>query len=447
MRVSLVRPDELGPSEIAAWQSMQRATPYLANPFLSSEFVVAVGRFRPYTQVAILTEGQSIVGFFPFERRQLGLGVPVCGWLNSCQGLIHAPGVEWDPRELLSGCRLSAWQFDSLITNQLPFKRYHSAIEPSAVIDLAGGFNAYYSKLRARSPRFCRELARRTRKLAREAGELRIAADARDASLLHTLIAWKSEQYRRTSHVDRFGRPWLVGLLDALLAVRDDHLTGVVSGLYVGDKPVAAQFGLRTGDLLVGWFTAYDVSFRKYSPGLIQFKKMIEELAVMRDTRDRHGRRRQELLQGDSEEPRNRRCTRNRDGLVCARNCAPRPQRLYAVGFKHYPPASESPPCCRSDPPPHWRCPPNLRSNLTWEPPVAAFLRPARRGISVDQGCCLRPVSGTARGVRASTLVSAMQQAKMIPTVSRQSRGQGTVEVSRPQPSQTSAVMNSIWDR
>ena len=28
-----------------------------------------------------------------------------------------------------------------------------------------------------------------------------------------------------------------------------------------------------------------------------------------------------------------------------------------------------------------------------------------RRGISVDQGCCLRPVSGTARGVRASTLV------------------------------------------
>jgi CelD/BcsL family acetyltransferase involved in cellulose biosynthesis len=149
------------------------------------------------------------------------------------------------------------------------------------VIDLAGGFNAYYSKLRARSPRFCRELARRTRKLAREAGELHIAADARDASLLHTLIAWKSEQYRRTSHVDRFGRPWLVGLLDALLAVRDDHLTGVVSGLYVGDKPVAAQFGLRTGDLLVGWFAAYDVSFRKYSPGLIQFKKMIEELAVM----------------------------------------------------------------------------------------------------------------------------------------------------------------------
>jgi CelD/BcsL family acetyltransferase involved in cellulose biosynthesis len=281
VKVSLVRPDELGPAEIAAWQSMQRATPYLANPFLSSEFVLAVGRFRPYTQIAVLTEGQSIVGFFPFERRQLGLGVPICGWLNSCQGVIHAPGVEWDPRELLSGCRLSAWQFDNMIVDQLPFKPYHGVTGFSAVIDLADGFDAYYSRLQAKSPRFCRELARRARKLAREAGELRIAVDARDASLLRTLIAWKSEQYRQTSHFARFEQPWLVGLLDALLAVRNDHLAGVVSGLYVGDKPVAAQFGLRTGDLLVGWFTAYDTSFRKYSPGLIHIKKMIEELAAM----------------------------------------------------------------------------------------------------------------------------------------------------------------------
>jgi CelD/BcsL family acetyltransferase involved in cellulose biosynthesis len=55
----------------------------------------------------------------------------------------------------------------------------------------------------------------------------------------------------------------------------------VVSGLYVGDKPVAAQFGLRTGDLLVGWFTGYDACFRKYSPGLIQLNRVVEELAAL----------------------------------------------------------------------------------------------------------------------------------------------------------------------
>lgn len=275
-----MRPDELGPAEIAAWRSMQRATPYLDNPFLSYEFAVAVGRFRPGTEVAVLTEGQSIAGFFPFERRRRRLGVPVCGWLNSCQGLVHAPGVKWDPPALLGGCHLAAWQFDNLIAGQLPFRPYHGAIEAAAVIDLTRGFDVYYSNLRAQSPHFCRELARRARKLAREVGELRFEADARDGDLLRTLIAWKAEQYRQTSSFARFERSWLTGLLDALAMAHDDHLTGVVSGLYAGERPVAAQFGLRAGDLLVGWFTAYDRSFRKYSPGLIHIQRMIKELAA-----------------------------------------------------------------------------------------------------------------------------------------------------------------------
>src|SRR5260370_26249517 len=164
MRVHLVRPDELGPAEIAAWQAMQLAKPSLANPFLAPEFAVAVGRFRPSPQVAVLTEGQSITGFFPFERRRLSVGLPVCGWLTPCQGLIHAPDVKWDPQELLRRCRLSAWQFDNLIADQSPFEPYYEATSPSPVIDLSDGFDAYYANLRVKAPRFCRELAPRTRK-------------------------------------------------------------------------------------------------------------------------------------------------------------------------------------------------------------------------------------------------------------------------------------------
>jgi CelD/BcsL family acetyltransferase involved in cellulose biosynthesis len=94
------------------------------------------------------------------------------------------------------------------------------------------------------------------------------------------LMAWKSEQYRRTSHVDRFEQPWLVGLLDTLLATCGDHASGLLSVLYVNDQPIAAQFGLRTRNLVVGWFTGYDTRFRKYSPGLINLKQMIEGMAV-----------------------------------------------------------------------------------------------------------------------------------------------------------------------
>jgi CelD/BcsL family acetyltransferase involved in cellulose biosynthesis len=259
---------------------MQLAVPSLANPFLSPEFAMAVGGFRPDARVAILTEGQSVTGFFPFERRRLGCGVPICGWLTPCQGVIHAPGAEWDPQDLLRGCRISAWRFDCLIADQQPFKSYHSVIAPSPMIDLSGGFEAYYAKLRVKSPRFCRELARRTRKIERELGELRVVADSRDVNVLRTLMAWKSERYRQTSHVDRFEQPWLAELLHILLTTRSAQLSGMLSALYAGDRLVAAQFGLRAGTLLVGWFTGYETSLRRYSPGLIHIKELAEEMAV-----------------------------------------------------------------------------------------------------------------------------------------------------------------------
>ncbi len=66
------------------------------------------------------------------------------------------------------------------------------------------------AKLRVKSPHLCSELAHRARKRGREASKLRIVADSRVTNLLRTLMAWK---YRRTTHVDRFERPWLVALL------------------------------------------------------------------------------------------------------------------------------------------------------------------------------------------------------------------------------------------
>jgi len=208
------------------------------------------------------------------------LGVPIGGWLSQCQGLIHAPGVKWDLRELLRACQLSAWRFDNLVVGQKPFGPYHAVTESSPVIDLSSGFDAYYANVRMKSPRFCRELARKTRKLGREAGELRVVTDSGDSRLLRTLMAWKSERYRRTRCVDIFKQPWVAGLLEALLATHSAHASGLLSVLYAGDQPVAAQFGLRAGHVLVGWYTGYDTRFARYSPGLIHLTQMAERLAT-----------------------------------------------------------------------------------------------------------------------------------------------------------------------
>ena len=281
MQISVVRPGELGPGEIAVWRSMQRQTESLANPFFCPEFAVAVDSFRADVRVAVLTEGPKIAGFFPFQRRPFGVGVPIGAGLTDCQGLIHSPGVEWDPRELLRRCRLSTWQFDHLVEGQRPFERYVAALTPSPVIDLADGFTAYREKLRVRSPQFCKDLDRKARKLEREAGELRFVVDSRDVAGLNALTSWKSDQYRRNGWIDIFDRPWIADLIHYLFSMHNNDFSGLLSLLYVGEAPVAAHFGLMAGHVLAHWFPAYDTHFGRQSPGLIQHLRMAEETAAL----------------------------------------------------------------------------------------------------------------------------------------------------------------------
>src|SRR6201996_5469956 len=267
--ISIVRPAELGPAEVATWRSFQYATDLLANPFLSPDFAIAVGRHRPGARVAVLEDGRNITGFLPFERRGLGLGVPIVAGLTDLQGLVHAPGADWDPRALLRACGVSAWRFDHLVAGQKPFERYQHAQAGSPVIDLSRGYDAYYQGLKSRSSRFCSTLGRKARKLEREVGPVRFVLDSRDVTDMRTLMAWKSDQYQRTGRVDRFTQPWIVELLEDLLGTRNEHFSGLLSMLYAGDVPVAAHFGVRFGRTLSYWFPAYSTRFNLYSPGLL----------------------------------------------------------------------------------------------------------------------------------------------------------------------------------
>jgi len=278
--ITVIRPADLGPAEIATWHEMQAKTPALTNPFLSPEFARAVGRLRPLARVAVLAEGSDVIGFFPFERRRLGLGVPIAAGLTDCQGLVHLPGVRWDARALLRACGISAWRFDHLVADQDSFEQYRAALAPSPVIDLSEGFAGYHDELKRRSPKFVSSLGRKTRKLIREVGELRLVTASADVSELRTLMAWKSGQYQRTGRLDRFGQQWIVELLDSLLATQTAALAGLLSVLYAGDVPVAAHFGLRAGELMTYWFPAYDPAFHTYSPGLMLNVRLAEELAA-----------------------------------------------------------------------------------------------------------------------------------------------------------------------
>ena len=280
MRTTVIRPAELGAAERATWRSFQKAQPELGNPFLTPEMTAAAGRVRPGTRVAILEDAGQIIGFFPFERRAFGYGTPVAPGLTDCQGLVHAPDACWNAHDLLRSCGLGVWEFDRLVDGQKPFERYQVLRAPAPVIDLSNGSAALLADLRQRSSRVAEKLPRLQRRLERDFGPLRFEWETTDPAALRMLMAWKSAQYRRTGRTDRFARPWIRRFVTDLLELRSPHFTLVLSVLYAGDQPVAANLDTRRDDVMAGWFTVYDPRFAKYSPGLLHRLHLIEAAAA-----------------------------------------------------------------------------------------------------------------------------------------------------------------------
>jgi CelD/BcsL family acetyltransferase involved in cellulose biosynthesis len=286
VEVTVVRPDELGAAEVAAWHALQDQGSELRNPFLSPEFAQAAGALVPSARVAVIQEAGQPAGFFAFELGRLGSARPVGAWLSDCQGLVHAREFQLDAGELLRRCGISAWQFDHLVSWQQPFAKYQVATARSPVIDLAEGSEVYAARLKAQDPHG-NDLGRKARKIERELGPLRFVIDSADPEDLRTLMGWKSDQYRRTGRHDRFDEPWIVELIARLFAHRPagpegrdgrpGGFRGLLSMLYAGDKPVAGHFGLAYGGVLAHWFPAYDSRHSKYSPGLLQLVEMTRQ--------------------------------------------------------------------------------------------------------------------------------------------------------------------------
>jgi CelD/BcsL family acetyltransferase involved in cellulose biosynthesis len=280
VKITTVRPGELGVGEVELWRSMQHADPALGNPFLSPEFTLAVGRARPTARVAVLEDGQQIVGFLPYEQQSRFLGTAIGFGINDCQALVHVPGWQWDARELIRGCGLPVWEFDHLIVEQAPFAPHHTLQVGSSIMNVSNGFDAYLAERNNANSGLMKDLNRRIRKLGRDVGEVRFEYESHDPALLRLLMDWKSQQYRRTRVHDRFATPWITQVVEDLFTAKASECTGTLSVLYAGETPTAVHFGLRSGTVFSGWFPAYDVQFSKYSVGRALWLRLAESAAA-----------------------------------------------------------------------------------------------------------------------------------------------------------------------
>jgi CelD/BcsL family acetyltransferase involved in cellulose biosynthesis len=279
LTVSSVRPGELGPAELERWRRMQAGDPDLQSPFLSPEFAVSVARVRDDARVAVLQREGAVVGFLPYQVGRFGVGRPIGASLCDRQALVGAPGLRWEPRELLRGCGLAALELDHLVAAQIPFRAYHVTTEPTYLIDLGAGYQAYLDQRLRGSRKSLRLLFHKQRALESELGDVGFQLCSRDPEDLCLLMHWKSAQFRRTGWPDRFAETWVRRLVADLVLSDAPGCAGTLSVLRAGGRPVAYLCGLRSDTVLSLWFPAYDPALARYSPGLVLHLRVAEAAA------------------------------------------------------------------------------------------------------------------------------------------------------------------------
>ncbi len=284
-------PSQLTSLELERWQTLRQGSTALADPFFSPEFFQVLEQVRPNTEIAVIRQGETVVGFLPLERYGC-VARPAAALVNGIDGSICSEELDWAPQEMLDSLKLRAWEFSSLPAAQVATRDHHIQVRNFSYIDLSLGLNNYVAERKAAGSQQIEKVARRRKKLVREHGTLDCSWNDVSPTTLETLLRWKSAQYQRTGTRDVLGAAWVVDLLGRLREFHGRDLHATVPAIHCRGKLLAAAYCLVSGEVLSCWFPAYNGEFGKYSPGSILLLMILEEAA-------KHGITRIHLGQGN----------------------------------------------------------------------------------------------------------------------------------------------------
>lgn len=273
-QVDVIGWDQLDATSKARWDQIRESEPAFRSPFFSSAFSDAVHAARGDVLVALLSDGQQILGFFPFHR--IGRkAVPVGRYFNDAHHVIAKANVSFDWLWLLQQCNVKAYEFHALVPQQDDLlKSYCQGTTESFSAELGNDSREFLRQLEI-NHRTIRRQQQKTRKMERELGPLSLEVDCRDRELLELSIQWKRNQYSRTNILDLFTPQWSRDLLRNLHDRSGTQTRGIVSVLRAGDQVVATHIGMIDRSLLHYWFPSYNAQFARYSPGTALFKEIV----------------------------------------------------------------------------------------------------------------------------------------------------------------------------
>jgi CelD/BcsL family acetyltransferase involved in cellulose biosynthesis len=278
-RCEILRPSELDAGLAEKWHEWRRVADVYQSPFFSMEFAQAVGEVRSDARVAIFGNPRQPTGLLPFQLFNRRTIVPIGGSYNDLHGVIgHVEGNN-DFSTLLRSLNTDRFRFHAMVDNTTASIGKHSYGSTSGFLaDLSAHPNGYVAFLETTRQTICKQ-RKKTRKMIKDLGPLRLEFDCRDSKVLDRVIDLKRAQYRRTHIFDLLSVPWAQQLIRVLHERHEGTCRGLLSVLYAGDSLVAGHYGLIEGSMMHYWFPVYDYRYHQYSPGTALFLSIAEEAA------------------------------------------------------------------------------------------------------------------------------------------------------------------------
>jgi CelD/BcsL family acetyltransferase involved in cellulose biosynthesis len=275
LRVTVVRPGELGPGEASLWARFQKSLPELQNPFCSLDFAQAVDRHRGNARVAVVESDGRIQAFLPFDLGPRRIGRPIGDPMNNLQGFI-SEDPHLDARQVIRKAGLRGWRYSAAPASQraLTSHHYDGTLVQASLIDLSDGYESYFA---SRSKKFTDDFKQQWRSVERRVGPASVEWGANAPAPIRQLIDWKSARYGGSREL--FTDPAARSILAELSVSPTEACGGTVTVLRAGDRVLAVISALTGPGVMSGWFMGHDEEMKKFSPGKPLLLATAEEAA------------------------------------------------------------------------------------------------------------------------------------------------------------------------
>lgn len=272
--IKVITADQLNEADLALWSQCLKQRPELWGPYFDARYFQAIAKIVPHAFIAKLYASDHLLGFFPFQKRGRVIQAYAAP-LTDFQAIIATENV--DLSDLVHLLKARRFEFQGLITafgkgeNARPQKRMYADVS----MDFDGYYNANYEKHK----KVFRNIERCQRNLSKDYPDLVFSWERVAPQTLNWIVDCKRGQYRRSGLHDVFACGWTKNMLLALADQTCDDF-GLMAGVYrLGERIVAVEVALKSGDSLHLWFPGYDPAFGRYGIGILMTLDILKTVA------------------------------------------------------------------------------------------------------------------------------------------------------------------------